>query len=242
MRNIPVGRTLRMVRIRRGWRQVDVGERARISASVVARQERGIVRSADTLERHAAALDLRLDLRLGGRSGEMVRLADDEHAAIVELLARWFRAAALSVEVEASFSEWGERGRIDLLAFDSVSRTLVIVEVKTLLLDLQELLGAVNVRERLAPTIARRREWRADRVVTVLAVADAPATRAVVERHPSLFASFAVRRLGRRAILAQDRVLVWVTPFRAGRSRWVAGKQRVRRRPTDRAYLSPADA
>ena len=96
--------------------------------------------------------------------------------------------------------------------------------------DLQDLLGAVNVRERLATTIARRRGWVVDRVVTVLAVADAPATRSVVRRHPSVFASFVVRRLGRPAIATHDRVLVWVTPSRAARSAWVAGKQRVQRR------------
>lgn len=219
-----------MVRIRRGLRQDDVAGLAGVSASVVARQERGVIRSLATLESHAGALDLRLDLRLHGRSGELVRLADEEHAAIVELLARWFREAGFVVEVEASFSEWGERGRIDLLACDPVSRLLVIVEVKTLLLDLQGLLGAANVRERLAKDIGRRRGWDVDRTVTVLAVADAPASRAVVRQHPSVFASYSTRRLSRRALSAYDRLLVWVTPARAARAGWIAGKQRVRRR------------
>ena len=193
------------------------------------------MRSVETLERHAAALDLRLHLRLDGRSGELVRLADEEHAVIVELLATWFSASGFAVEIEASFSEWGERGRIDLLAFDAPRRTIVIVEVKTLLLDLQDLLGATSVRERLAPTIARRRGWIVDRVVTMLALADVPATRAIVRRHPSAFASFAVRRLGRRAVAANDRILVWVSPARAARPAWIAGRQRVRSPRPERA-------
>lgn len=229
MRNVALGRVLRMVRIRRGLRQRDVAERAGVSPSVVARQERGLVRSVRTLERHAAALDLRLDLRLSGRSGELVRLADGEHAAIVELLAGWFRSEGFVVELEASFSEWGERGRIDLLAHDPPTQLLVIVEVKTLLLDLQQLLGATNVRERLASVIAGRRGWRVERVVTLLAVADGATNRAVVRRHPRLFASFAARRLSRRTLAAGDRVIVWVTPERAARGAWISTRQRVRR-------------
>lgn len=217
-----------MVRIRRRLRQRDVAERAGISPSVIARQERGVARSLDTLERHAAALELRLEVRLSGRSGELVRLADDEHAAIVEFLARWFRDAGFAVELEASFSEWGERGRIDLLAHDPASRLLVIVEVKTLLLDLQALLGAVNIRERLGTTIGGRRGWGVDRSVTVLAVADAASNRSTVRDHPSLFGSFAARRLTRRALADADRLLVWVPASRAARSTWISGKQRVR--------------
>lgn len=229
MRNVALGRLLRMVRIRRGMRQSDVAQLAGISPSVVARQERGVIRSVHTLERHAAALDLRLDLRLSGRAGELVRLADEEHAAIVELIAGWLRGEGFVVELEASFSEWGERGRIDLLAYDPRTRLLVIVEVKTLLLDLQELLGSASVRERLASTIAGRRGWTVDRVVTLLAVADGAVNRSVVRQHPALFASFTSRRLSRRALAAEDRVMVWVTPARVARGSWIAGKQRVRR-------------
>jgi len=230
MRNVALGRSLRMVRVRLGLRQSDVAARAGVSPSVIARQERGMLRSVDTLERHAAVLDLRLDVRVSGRSGGMIRLADDEHAAIVEWLARWSDGAGWVVEVEASFSEWGERGRIDLLAYDPSSRLLVIVEVKTLLLDLQDLLGAMNVRERLASTIAGRRGWEIRRTVSILAVADGALNRSVVRRHPALFKTLEVRRLSRTALAAGRRLLIWVPPASAGRSSWVATKQRVRRR------------
>lgn len=218
-----------MVRIRRGLRQRDVAEHAGLSPSVVARHERGVVRSLVTLDRHAAALGLRLDVRLSGRSGELVRLADEEHAAIVDHLARWFREAGFVVELEASFSEWGERGRVDLLAHDPRSRVLVVVEVKTLLLDLQQLFGSLNVHERLATTIARRRGWSVDSCVSVLIVADTASNRSVVRAHGSLFGAFAVRRLTRSALSGADRLLVWLAPKRAGRMTWIAGKERVRK-------------
>jgi transcriptional regulator with XRE-family HTH domain len=230
MQNIALGRLLRMVRIRREWRQSDVAERARVSASVVARHERGMVNSLAMLDRHASALDLRLDLRLIGRSGQLVRLADEEHAAIAEVVGAWLRRGGFEVEAEASFSEWGERGRFDLLAYDPHTRTVVIVEVKTLLLDLQELLGSLDVRERLVAVIARRRGWRIERRVTMLAVAASAANRTVVRSHSSLFQTFSVRRLGRSGLDAAGRMLVWVTPQRTARRTWVTGRQRVRPR------------
>jgi Holliday junction resolvase-like predicted endonuclease len=217
-----------MVRIRREWRQSDVASRARISASVVARHERGMINSLDMLDRHASALGLRADLRLLGRSGQLVRLADEEHAAIVEALADWLRRSGFEVEPEASFSEWGERGRIDLLAYDPRTTTVVIVEVKTLLLDLQELLGSLSVRERLVRTIAGRRGWTIERRITMLAVAGTAANRKVVRSHAELFRPFIVRRLGQPGFDTAGRMLVWITPQRAARRTWIAGRERVR--------------
>lgn len=229
-----IGRLLRMVRIRRDWRQSDVASRTGMSASVIARHERGMINSLAVLDRHAAALDLRLDLRLLGRTGQLVRLADEEHAAIVEALAEWLRRSGFQVEAEASFSEWGERGRIDLLAYDPRTRTVVIVEVKTLLLDLQELLGSLNVRERLVSTIARRRGWTVDHRIAVLAVAGTAANRKIVRAHATLFQPFVIRRLGQPALETDGRVLLWITPQRTAKRTWLAGRERVRPRSATR--------
>lgn len=147
---IAMGRQRGMLRIRKGWRQSDVAEKAKLSASVIGRHEAGVIGSNDALERHAGVLGMRVEVRIIGRAGELARLGDEEHAAIVETLATWFREEGFLVEVESSFSEWGERGRIGLLAYDPTTGTLVIVEVKTLLLDLQDLFGSMNVKERLA--------------------------------------------------------------------------------------------
>lgn len=219
-----------MLRIRKGWRQSDVATRAELSASVIGRHESGVIGSLASFERHAGAFDLRVELRLVGRAGELVRLADEEHAAIVDALAAWFGAAGFLVEAEASFSEWGERGRIDLLAFDSRTGILVIVEAKTQLLDLQDLFGSMNVKERLAATIAKRRGWTVRRRVSVLAVASTAANRQVVRRHPSLFAGFDRRRLTTGGLASgNERHLHWVPASEARRGSWIAGRRRVRR-------------
>jgi transcriptional regulator with XRE-family HTH domain len=226
---IAVGRLFRMLRLRKDWRQADVAKKAGISSSAVGRHENGVIGSLPLLEKHAAVFGLRLDLRLVGRAGSLVRLSDEEHARTVELVAAWFRDLGFLTETEASFSEWGERGRIDLLAFDPTTGTLVIVEVKTQLLDLQDLFGSVNVKERLALKIAERRGWDARRRITVLAVANTTSNRGVVRDHPSLFASFDRRRLTAASLRGGGRILHWVNP--AGDSRpWLAGRQRISRK------------
>jgi hypothetical protein len=191
------------------------------------------------VERHASVFGLRVDIRLIGRAGQLVRVADEEHAAIVEAVAAWFRSEGFETEAEASFSEWGERGRIDLLAFDPLTGTVVIVEVKTALLDLQELFGGINVKERLAVSVAERRGWVVRRRVTALAVADSSANREIVRRHPTLFGAFAVKRLSRAALNAEQRVLSWVSHGEASRPPWLAGRQRVRARRSQPRHDGP---
>lgn len=247
MLTIAIGRMLRMLRVRKEWRQLDVAIRAKLSAAAIGRHENGSIGSLASLERHAAVFGLRLDVRVTGRAGQLVRLADEEHAAIVESLAAWFRDAGFLVEPEASFSEWGERGRIDLLAYDPRTGVLIIVEVKTQLLDLQDLFGSLNVKERLAATIAERRGWSVRRRVVVLAAASSAANREVVRGHAALFGGFERRKLTVAALrTGGERLLHWVSPDVAARRSWIAGRQRVRRarRPhlsSDEAYDGNAD-
>lgn len=231
MRDLEVGRLLRMLRIRRSWRLRDVAERCTLSAATIGRTELGLIGSVHALRAHAAVLDVRVEWRVTGRGADVPRLLDEEHAAIVEALAAAFRAAGSRVEAEVSYSEYGERGRIDLLALDLPGETLAIVEVKTELADLQDLLGGLNAKARLAPRIARRMDWHAARSVTILAVAATAANRAVVLAHPALFSSFERRWLRDGAVPTpgQGRVLLWVPAAAAGRPRWLAGRRRVRR-------------
>lgn len=225
---ITAGRVLRLLRLRKNWRQSDVAAKAGISSSAIGRHENGLIGSLAVFDSHAAVFGLRVDVWVLGRAGSLVRLGDEEHARIVEAVAAWFRDHGFLVETEASFSEWGERGRIDLLAFQPVTGTLAIVEVKTQLLDLQDLFGSLNVKERLAATIAERRGWKAVRRVTVLAVANTAANRRLVRQHPSLFAEFAGRSLTVAALRSDGRRIHWVNANGAAGS-WLAGRHRVSR-------------
>jgi hypothetical protein len=70
-----------------------------------------------------------------------------------------------------TFSEWGERGSYDILAWHAPSRTLLVIEVKSELASVEGTLRQLDVKVRLAQTIARKRfgwEARATAIVMVL--------------------------------------------------------------------------
>ena len=232
--DLHLGRLLRMRRLRHGWRLADVARRSRLGIATVTRGEHGVFASLDVARRHAAALDLRLEWRVVGRGGEVARTLDEEHAAIVEVVAGWLRTIGLEVAVEASYAIYGERGRIDLLGWDPEARMVCLVEAKTELTDVQALLGGTDVRERLAPRIADERGWPPpSRVVSLLALADAWQNRVTVARHRATFGGWsrAVFREG-SCLGAGHRQLVWIPSAAAGRAGWLAARRRVQRRPS----------
>lgn len=230
MRDLEVGRLLRMLRIRHGWRLRDVAERCGLSTTTIGRTELGSIASLSVIRAHAAVLDLRIEWRVVGRGGDVARLLDQEHAAMVETLAGYLTRAGWLVEPESSYSEYGERGRIDLLAFEPASHVLAVVEVKTELADLQDLFGGLSAKARLAPRIGRRRGWQDSGVVTVLAVAATGPNRSIVGNHPTLFSPFEHRWLRGQRLprLEGDRLILWIPAATAGRSSWLAGRRRVR--------------
>lgn len=233
-----IGRLFRMSRFRRGWTQTELARRAGISPTVVSRIEGGQASRyrLAVVQRHGDALGLRVELGVVGRGGETVRLLDEEHAAIVEYVARLLRDAGWMVDAEASFNHFGDRGRIDLLAFHPDSGTLLIVEVKSEVTNLQDLFGSLDVRERIAPQLAASRGWQVRHVTTLLAVADVERNRRTVRAHPTLFERFERHGMRVRAWLRRPRpntssLLLYVAASAAERTSWVATKQRVRRGP-----------
>jgi hypothetical protein len=59
-----------------------------------------------------------------------------------------------------SFSIDGERGVIDILAYHVPSHSLLVIELKTALVDVNDLLGVMDRKLRLAARIAAERGWR----------------------------------------------------------------------------------
>ena len=59
----------------------------------------------------------------------------------------------------APFSVYGERGVIDMLIWHPARRALLVVELKTEIVDVNELLGTLDRKRRLAKRIARERGW-----------------------------------------------------------------------------------
>jgi hypothetical protein len=93
------------------------------------------------------------------------------------------------VRPEVSFSVYGERGSIDVLAFHPVSRVLLTAEVKTSFGDIQQTLSAIDRKGRLGPQIARGQGWDPVAVSVLLAVADTTTNRRTVAAHARTFAA-----------------------------------------------------
>jgi hypothetical protein len=85
--------------------------------------------------------------------------------------------------VEVTFSIWGERGIIDLLAWHPASRTLLVVEIKTEIVEAGRLVAQVDRYRRLASEIAAGREWNPLQVATLVVVADTRTNRRRLADH-----------------------------------------------------------
>jgi transcriptional regulator with XRE-family HTH domain len=188
-----VGTVIRRVRQSRGWRQRDLAERSGISISAISRIERGEIgpQSIASIRAVAGALDIRIDLVPRWRGGDLDRLLNRGHSALHESVARRFRSdwPAWILAPEVTFAVYGERGAIDLLAWHQGRRALLVVELKTDLADLNELLGTFDRKRRLAPRIAAERGWDPATVSAWLIVSDSRTNRRRMSAHDVMVTS-----------------------------------------------------
>ena len=197
--------TLKTLRRSRGWSQVRLGRELGVSQQWMSRLEADVRRARiGFLERWASLLDawLAVEIRVSGERA----LADASHAAIQNWLARLLRSFGWSVETEVSFNHFGDRGRVDLLAFHPALRILLIVEIKTRILDLQDLLGRLDIKTRNAPLLARERGWEVAALVPAIVAREDRTARRRVADHAALFARFSLRARAARAWLRTPRL------------------------------------
>jgi transcriptional regulator with XRE-family HTH domain len=184
-----LGAIFRAVRVRHRSRQSDVALRAGVSRTSVGRVERGLgaTLTLRTLETIAAVLEIKLDIDARWRGGDLRRLLNAGHSAMHERMAR--RLQPLSnwlVKAEVSFSIYGERGVIDILAFHPGTGAVLVIELKTALVDVQELLGTVDRYQRLAARIALERGWRPKSVSCWVVLRDTMTNRRRVAAHATV--------------------------------------------------------
>lgn len=195
-----IGRVILVLRHRRRWRQADLAARSSLSQSAISDMERGRIDryTLQTIRRVLRALDASttLDPIWGGR-GDLDRLLDADHAELMQRWAALHRRSGWDVWTEASYSIFGERGRIDQLAWHPPTGVLEVTEGKTGIWDVQETLGRLDAKVRLAPRVVAQRGWRVSRVVGALAIVDGSTWRRRVDQHHDLFAGYELR--GRRA-------------------------------------------
>ena len=191
-----IGRTIRVLRQRRGWRQRDLGLRAGVSKSAISDMERGRVDryTIATVRSVLRALGATAELHVSwGGAGDLDRLLDADHARLVQEWAARHREVGWELWPEASYSIFGERGRIDLLAFHPATGVLEVAECKTGIWDVQDTVGRIDAKVRLAPEVARDRQWQVTRVVGAMVIAEGRTARRRIAQHDLVFSRFDTR-------------------------------------------------
>jgi transcriptional regulator with XRE-family HTH domain len=189
-----LGATVRLLRLRRGWRQADLGRAAGVSKAVVSRLERGRLDelSMRAFRRVSGAIDLRIDLVPRWRGGELDRMLNRRHSLLHESFARHLGTHAdWTFKPEVSYSIYGERGVIDMLAWHAGRAMILVVEFKTELVDVNNLVETMDRRRRLAMQIGRDLGWQPVAASSlVVLVGSRTNRRRATEHHTLLHAAF----------------------------------------------------
>lgn len=173
------GGAMRAVRRRRRLSQAAVARRAGVAQSTVSRLENGDCGSNTlaTIRAVAGVLAVRVELDARWHGPALARLLDSRHAALQDAVVRTLTAASWAAVPEATFSIFGERGSIDVLGWHADRRVALIIEVKTEVVDLQDLLSTLDRKRRLAPAVCRERGWQPDAVGVWVVVRESRANR-----------------------------------------------------------------
>ena len=192
MTDVQIGRLIAAVRRHLGLRQIDVARVAGVDQKVVSLLENGHLErvSVERFRRVCAAQEIEPVLELRWRGGQVDRLIDRDHALIVDAVVAELARRGWDTVPEYTFSVWGERGSVDILAWHPQARALLVVEVKTRLTDLQRLLMSMSRKVRLVPPqVAEERGWERAALGHIVVILDSRANRSTVERHAATFAA-----------------------------------------------------
>jgi hypothetical protein len=183
---VRLGRLLRAIRMARGERLVDVSRRSGVSRSLVGRMELGdgLRTAIGDFDKVITSLGATWRVVVDWRGADLDQLVNAAHSAMHERIATLFaRLPDWQAIPEVSFSIFGERGVIDWLAWHPATRSLLIVEIKTALVDVQAVLAQVDRYLRLAARIAADQGWRPVTVNVWVVFEDSNPNRRAVANH-----------------------------------------------------------
>lgn len=143
--------------------------------------------TVDTLRRIFGAVDARIQITPGWRGADLDRLLDADHARLVDAMATRLERTGWETALEVTYSEYGERGSIDILATRADRRAALVVEAKTDLPSVEATGRKVDEKARLAPAIVTRTlGWRPQAIGRLLAIPDTSRLRRLVTATPAL--------------------------------------------------------
>jgi transcriptional regulator with XRE-family HTH domain len=186
------GSVIRAARVKRRITQRQLAAAAEVSDGSVSRLERGLCDSMSlaTIRAICRVLDVRVELLPRSRAADLERVAGAAHASLGEAVVQWLaRFPEWMVRVEVGFSHYGERGVIDLVCWHAARRALLVIELKTELVDINELLGTLDRYVRNVRFAVEPFGWRPLIVSRLLLVGDGTHNRLRVREHRRLVAA-----------------------------------------------------
>ena len=192
MRDAQLGAAVRTLRRRRTWRQEDLARAAGVSRTLVSTIESGQITEVriSRLRSIARALEASLVVEMRWGGGALDRLLDERHAALASAALRVLESSAWHGRPEVSYSRYGERGSIDVLAWHAATRSLLVIEIKTELASVEATLRKLDEKSRLAPVIAAEQlGWRADVLGRALILGDTTTNRRHVRQQGRVLGS-----------------------------------------------------
>jgi len=243
-----VGQTVRDVRLAVGWSQRGLARRSGVSQSVISRLETHRTRDVrmSVVDRLLVALGVRY--WLGTEPPNIARRPTDlVHGRCSAHVARRLIAAGWQVEREVEVIGSGSHGWIDVLAFEPNARIMLVIEVKTELLDVGAIERSLNWYVRESRSASRRLGWRPDAVASALLVLESAMNDERLSASADVFRiAFPGRATGLRAVIARTtsplerRYIAMIDPS-SRRATWLRATRADGRR-TGARYVDYIDA
>lgn len=109
------------------------------------------------------------------------------HARLHEAMATWLASVRGWIGVpEVSFSYRGDRGVIDTVAWHAATRTLLVIELKTRIVDINDLMATMDIRGRVARRVAGERRWDPAAIGLWVVVAPARTNARILPDHATV--------------------------------------------------------
>lgn len=209
----------------RGWSQARLAAESEVPQTVISSIERATHANPplETVRRLCTALDAELVVevrpaRLVGKSDQR----DPAHAACVAATRRILERVGWTTASEVEIVTGRAHGFMDLIAFDEVSRRLLVIEVKTEIRDVGGLERQMSWYLREAWAAAKRLDWKPRSVSgVVVCLATAAVDAVALANRDELAAAFPIRGRAVRAVLVggaaiERRGLIFIDPLRRG--------------------------
>jgi transcriptional regulator with XRE-family HTH domain len=224
---VTIGTGLRTARLERGWPQARLARESGVPQTEISALERAAYAnpSLDAIARLCDALDAELVLEIRpARVVGRVDQRDPGHVACVTAVRRMLERAGWMTATEVEIVSGRAHGFIDVLAHQTATGRLLVIEVKTEVRDIGALERQIGWYVREALGAARRIGWRPRSIAgLVICLATAAVDATLIANRSHLAASFPARGRAVRAAILKDaemtgRGIVMVDPARRGAS------------------------